>query len=140
MPYLVDGDNLLGTWPGRSRSDAERRNLAFELDRLAARLGKRIVVVFDGRAQPGSALGPAVHFAGPAQAADEVILECLGQESDRRGWTVVTSDRSLGDRCRHLGARLVRSDLFRRRLAREPGAEKPEDETDVDYWLTQFTE
>ena len=50
MPILVDGDNLLGTWPGRRRSDAERRALAFELGRLAARLRRRVVVVFDGPA------------------------------------------------------------------------------------------
>jgi hypothetical protein len=138
MPYLVDGDNLLGTWPGRRRSDAERRELALELGRLAHRWRRRIVTVFDGRSPPATSLGADVSFAGPGRTADEVILETLRQQGDRRGWTVVTSDRSLGDQCRYLDARVERCDRFRARMARDPGEEKPQRVEDVDYWLEQF--
>jgi predicted RNA-binding protein with PIN domain len=138
MPFLVDGDNLLGTWPGRRRSDAERRRLAFEIDRFAARERRRLVVVFDGGAPPGVALGPDVHFAGASRTADDTILDLLRREDDRRGWVVVTSDRSLGDQCRYMGARIERCDRFRRRLAAERADEKPEREDDVAYWLEQF--
>ena len=60
MPYLVDGDNLLGTWPGRSRSDADKRRLSAELARMARRENRQVgvgytldggqtwTVVFDG--------------------------------------------------------------------------------------------
>jgi len=64
VPILVDGDNLLGTWPGRRRSDAERRALAFELGRFATQQRRRVVVVFDGPAPPSSTLGEDVLFAG----------------------------------------------------------------------------
>lgn len=138
MPFLVDGDNLLGSWPGRSRSDSERRALAFELDRFAARQERRVVVVFDGPAPLAAPLGQNVIFAGAEQSADDVILALLKAEPDRRGWTVVTSDRSLGDRCRWLSARVERSDLFRSRLGPNQAGEKPERETDVDYWLERF--
>ena len=137
MPFLIDGDNLLGTW-GRPRTDAGRRRLAMELARLARGLGKRITVVFDGTAPPALAFGADVHFAGRGRSADDRMLALLDGERDRRGWTVVTSDRSLGDRCRWRGARVERCDLFRRRLGTSPGVEKPDREPDVDYWLKQF--
>ena len=140
MPIIVDGDNLLGTWPGRSRSDAERRRLAMQLHRLATRERRRVVTVFDGTAPPGSSHGADVYFSGVGRTADQVILELLRREEDRRGWIVVTSDRSLGDQCRYLGARPERCDLFRRRLAEKGDGEKPEREEDLEYWLEQFGE
>jgi len=138
MRYLVDGDNLLGTWPGRRRDDEARRGLARELDRLARRIGRHVVVVFDGAEPGGMALGPDVSFSGPGRTADDRILAFLRKETDPRGWTVVTSDRSLGDRCRHLGARAERSDRFRKRLSSVAGREKPEREDDVSFWLETF--
>jgi hypothetical protein len=140
MPFLVDGDNLLGTWPGRKRSDSERRGLAMELGRFAMRQRRRVVTVFDGTPPPASAFGSDVHFSGPGRTADEVILELLRRQRDRRGWIVVTSDRSLGDQCRYLDARVERSDRFRKRLAGAAAAEKPERENDIDFWLEQFGE
>lgn len=138
MPWLVDGDNLLGTWPGRRRCDAERRKLAFELVRLATGRGRRVVVVFDGPAPPSSHFGAEVRFAGVGRSADELILESLGREPDPRGWTVVTSDRSLGDRCRWLGARVERCDRFRPRLVPAGPGDKPGHESEIDYWLERF--
>jgi hypothetical protein len=138
LPFLIDGDNLLGTWPGRRRSDAERRHLARELDRFAARERRRVVVFFDGTLPPGAPPGPDVHYAGAGRTADDAMLDFLRGQKDRRGWIVVTSDRSLGDQCRYLRARLERSDRFRHRLALGRPDEKPDREEDVDYWLDQF--
>jgi predicted RNA-binding protein with PIN domain len=140
MPFLVDGDNLLGTWRGRRRSDAERRQLAMELGRMAASERRRIVTVFDGNPQPGTSYGADVHFSGPGRSADNLILDLLREQDDRRGWIVVTSDRSLGDQCRYLEARVERCDIFRKRMRRRGGGEKPERENDVEYWLKQFGE
>ena len=138
MPFLVDGDNLLGTW-GRKRSDPERRRLAMELGRFALGERKRLYVVFDGTGQQAAPCGADVRFSGRGQSADDVILEILREGHDRRGWIVVTSDRALGDQCRWLEARVERCDHFRRRLTRAgSSAEKPEREEDIDYWLEQF--
>lgn len=139
MPILVDGDNLLGWWPGRSRSDRERHALACELARYAARSRRRVVVVFDGPAPSAAPGAGEVLYAGRGRSADDVILDLLRGEVDRRGWTVVTNDRSLGDRCRWLAARVERSDRFRGRLAGGTDAEKPERETDVEGWLKRFS-
>ena len=138
MPYLIDGDNLLGTWRERKRSDAGRRELSFELQRLARRLGRRVVVVFDGDPPPGQQLGGEVHFSGAGHRADDVILSLLRREPDRKGWCVVTSDRALADQCRWLEARAERADTFRKCLAGTTGAEKPDREENVEEWLAVF--
>jgi len=139
VPILIDGDNLLGTW-GRSRTAAERRRLALELTRFARRERKRVATVFDGDAPPALAFGAEVRFSGAGRTADDLILETLRNQADPRGWLVVTSDRSLGDRCRWLGARVERCDIFRKRLWQPEEADKPESEVDVDYWLRVFGE
>ena len=139
MPLLVDGDNLLGTWSGRKRSNAERHRLATELPRQVGGR-KKLVVVFDGTPAPGLHFGAHVRFSGAGRKGDEVILELLRAQQDRRGWIVVTSDRSLGDQCRWLGARVERCDLFRRRLRDHVSAEKPDHEEDVAFWLEEFGE
>jgi predicted RNA-binding protein with PIN domain len=140
VPFLIDGDNLLGSWPGRRRSDAERRKLAVELGRMALTERRRIITVFDGRPQPATSYGADVHFSGPGRSADSLILDLLRREEDRRGWIVVTSDRSLGDQCRYLEARVERCDLFRKRLSGRGESEKPEREEELEYWLEQFGE
>ncbi|HZN54879.1 MAG TPA: NYN domain-containing protein [Candidatus Polarisedimenticolaceae bacterium] len=139
MPRLVDGDNLLGMWPGRDRSDAEKRELIRQVDRLSGREGGRIVLVFDGTA-PVWAAFPDVVFSGAGRSADAVILERLRRERDPRNWTVVTNDRSLADRCRAIGARVEGTKALRIRLSAEAAAEKTGGETDVAYWLEQFGE
>ncbi len=95
-------------------------------------------MVFDGPAPEGPGFGGETRFSGRGRSADEWILDFLRSEPEPQGWLVVTSDRSLGDRCRHLSARVERSDRFRMRLRPKPGDEKPEPGEDMDYWLEQF--
>lgn len=140
MPFLIDGDNLLGTWRGRDRGDAAKRKLSFELTRFASRVRRRCVVVFDGPPPRGAGFGGETRFSGRGRSADEWILDFLRAETETRGWLVVTSDRSLADRCRHLSARTERSDLFRKRLSADPVEEKPEPGDDIEYWLERFGE
>lgn len=137
MPWLVDGDNLLGAWPGRARTAAERQALALELRALANRERRRIVVVFDG-APSGPAPGVDVEYSGAGRSADDCILARLRAAADPAGWTVVTNDRSLADRCRWSRARVEACHVFRRRVPRQPAGEKPEREDDAGYWLRVF--
>ncbi len=137
MPWIVDGDNLLGTWAGRSRSDGERRTLARDLDRWARDHGRALMIVFDGPTPPVAPPGN-VRFSGHGRSADDLILEAIRRSKDPRGITVVTSDRSLGDQCRHLQARVERADRFRPKMRERAGAEKPEKEADIEHWLEIF--
>ena len=138
MPRVVDGDNVLGTWPGRTRSDAEKRRLVGEVARLARSERRRIVVVFDGVAPPGVSYGPDVLFSGPGRKADAVILDLLKREKDVAGWAVVTGDRALGDQCRWVGASVESPSSLKAKLEKDDAGEKPESADDVDYWLKQF--
>jgi len=139
MPRLVDGDNLLGSWPGRKRSQAERRALAGELARFAARERRRLVLVFDGPDQGMPAKGDVL-YSGPGRSADQAILALLREQKDRAGWTVITNDRSLADQCRWLGASVERCDIFRKKVQQPGAAEKPAAELDVDDWMKIFGE
>lgn len=136
-PFLIDGDNLLGTW-GRERSAAERRQLAFNVARLARRSGKRMLLVFDGDPPPSQAFGAEVRFSGGGRSADDEILALLRRQTDPRGWIVVTNDKSLADQSRWLDARVERCDRFRRRLAGGDESEKPERPDDIEAWLEIF--
>ena len=141
MPLLVDGDNLLGTWRDRTRSDDNKSQLSFTLARYAKNRRQRLIVFFDGTRASGVGYAGEVRFSGRGRSADDAILELLRGEREPQGWTVITSDRPLADRCRHLGARIERSDQFRKRLVADAdasGDEKPSSESDVDYWLEQF--
>lgn len=142
MPVIVDGDNLLGSWPGRSRSDDERRALAREIGSFAAREGKAILLCFDGTAPLSVSPGRDVLFSGAGRTADDLILGHLKRQQDRHGFLVVTNDRSLADRCRWLGAKVERCDVFRKRLGESgrPEANGKADPADVDYWLGVFGE
>ena len=137
MPRIVDGDNLLGGWPGRSRSEADKRRLSHELARLSRREGREILLVFDGPEPMGVAFGGLTRFAGQGQTADAVILAHLRHQQDPRGCIVVTDDRSLGDQARWVGARVERCETLRARLG-ESGEEKPGGQDDLDYWKDVF--
>lgn len=137
MPRIVDGDNLLGGWPGRSRSEADKRRLSHEIAHLARREGRDILLVFDGPEPLGIAFGGRTRFAGQGQTADALILSHLRAQADPRGWIVVTDDRSLGDQARWVGARVDRCESLRRRLA-GGGEEKPQDDGDLEYWKDVF--
>jgi predicted RNA-binding protein with PIN domain len=140
VPVLVDGDNLLGSWPGRSRSEVERRALSRQLAAFAREMGKSVLLFYDGSPQTPQGLGAEVHFSGPGRTADDLILAHIKGRKDRRGFLVVTNDRSLADRCRWLGAKVERCDVFRKRILATERKETPVQPNDVDYWLGVFGE
>ena len=114
--WLVDGMNVVGSWPDgwwRDRRGAMRR-LAGELDRYAERTGDDVAVVFDGAPFEVEAPSVDVRFAKRRgqNAADDDIAELA-----EPGLTVVTSDADLERRARERGAEVVGAGAFRRRLA-----------------------
>ncbi len=144
MPWIVDGDNLLGRARRARTDDVEKRRLSAELDRFARAAGKRVTVWFDGDPPDRSGFSGHVRFSGRGRSADDGIHDQVRRSANPGGCVVVTSDRSLADRCRWLGARPMSCEEFRRRLARAAaatgGGEKPDRETDVDGWLEVFGE
>ena len=153
MPYLVDGNNVMGQSPGwhRDRPGARRRLLSEVADFVAATKA-RVTVVFDGapdeRAPDGSSFrGVRVYYPARGMDADTLIVRLVESAVDRRGIVVVTSDRQLAAQCRGAGARHMRSGEFRKLMessaetAPEPAdpgeTDSPADGT-VDDWIEYF--
>jgi predicted RNA-binding protein with PIN domain len=155
VPYLIDGNNLLGSWggpavPGDGRLEVVRRVAAF----CRAR-GARATIVFDGapfRQDIGSQeLGAvAIRFPAVGRDADSVIREIVDGSPRPGDLIVVTSDRPVSSYARTRGAKVLRAHewnaLARGATPRKPkgraahgSSEKPERETDVEGWLKRFT-
>jgi predicted RNA-binding protein with PIN domain len=152
VPYLIDGNNLLGSWggpavPGDGRVEVVRRVAAF-----CRAKGARAVLVFDGAPfRPdlgGQELGAvSIRFPAAGQDADSLIREIVDAAALPGELVVVTSDKPLYSYARTRGASVLRahewSALARDALPRAPrGAakgEKPERESDVEGWLKRFS-
>jgi predicted RNA-binding protein with PIN domain len=154
VPYLIDGNNLLGSWgdgcPSREgRSEVVRRVAAF----CRAR-GASATIVFDGvpfRPELGSGqdLG-RVTLRFPIQGADaDSLIRDLVDGATRPGEIlVVTSDKALYSYVRTRGAAVLRAHEWnalasgarpRGRRRQQAGSEKPEREVDIEGWLERFS-
>jgi len=153
LPYIIDGNNLLGSWggpavPGDGRVEVLRRVAAF----CRAR-GARVTLVFDGApfrpAVGAQELGRlSVRFPEAGSNADAVIRELIDRAARPAELTVVSSDKAVYSYARTRGAAALRARDWNalarapeRRPARsaEGRAEKPERETDIEGWLERFT-
>ena len=153
MPYLIDGNNLLGSWggpavPGDGRTEVLRRVADF----CRAR-GARATIVFGGvpfRADLGSQeLGPvSVRFPSPGSDVDSVIREMLDRAVRPGELIVVSSDKAVYSYARTRGAAALRAqewNALARAPARRPGSirsetnEKPDHEPDIAGWLERFS-
>jgi len=152
VPYLIDGNNLLGSWggpavPGDGRAEVLRRVAGF-----CRAKGARAVLVFDGAPfRPdlgGQELGAvSLRFPSAGRDADSLIRDLVDAAEHPGELVVVTSDKPLYSYARTRGAQVLRAHewnaLARDAKPRTPrGAErgeKPERETDVEGWLKRFS-
>jgi predicted RNA-binding protein with PIN domain len=154
VPYLIDGNNLLGSWGGPAVPGDGRTLVLRRVAEFCRRKGARAVLVFDGAPfrpdQDNQQLGAvSLRFPGPGRDADSLIREIVDESARRGELIVVTSDKPLYSYARTRGARALRAQEWNA-LAREtaprmtkgratPSREKPERETDVDGWLKKFS-
>jgi len=152
MPYLVDGNNLMGRATARGLGGpTNRRGVVTAVAALAAGRGGRFTIVFDG--------APDAHFAGDTtlgsirvefaapRSADDRILARVRAARNPRDLTVVTDDRALAAAARGLGARIAGVDAFLDRLASggrsagggcSAGAKGDAGSVDVAFWEDYF--
>ncbi len=152
MPYLIDGNNLLGSWGGPRGQDDRRAEAVRRVAEFCRTRGVKATLVFDGHPlRPDMAaqdLGPlSLRVPPPGQDADTLIREIVERAPRPAEIIVVTSDKALYSYCRTLGASVLRSHewntLERRPTPERRGApaargEKPEREDDIDGWLRKF--
>lgn len=149
MPYLIDGNNLLGSWGGPQGGDDRRGEVVRRVATFCRARNVRATVVFDGHAlRPDMAsqdLGPvSLRVPPPGQDADSVICELVERSARPSELVVVTSDKALYSYVKSLGASVLRAHewnaAFSKIHQREPqsGGEKPSREEDVTGWLKRF--
>jgi len=150
VPYLIDGNNVLGSWGGPSREDDRRGDVVRRVAAFCRARNVKATIVFDGHPlRPDMAaqdLGNVSLRVPPqGQDADTVIRELVERAPRPAELIVVTSDKALYSYVKTLGAAVLRAhewNLQERRLASSGGSraksEKPEREDDVEGWLRIF--
>jgi predicted RNA-binding protein with PIN domain len=150
MPYLIDGHNLIGAFPGLALSDPDdEHQLLRILEQFGHATRRKIVVFFDrGRPERGPLSRGGSHvrayFVPSPRRADDAILEFLRGRKDARQYTIVSSDAEIRDRSRRSGAKVVSSQDFacevRDRLRQAVKEKPPENPEDFDLWMDIFRE
>ncbi len=150
MPYLFDGNNLLGSWGGPRGRDDRRGEVVRRVAEFCRAKNVRATIVFDGHAlRPDMAaqdLGPvSLRVPEPGTDADTVIRELVERAPRPGEIVVVSSDKALYSYVKTLGASVLRAHewntLERQVLAgraRADAREKPDREDDVEGWLRRF--
>jgi predicted RNA-binding protein with PIN domain len=154
MPYLIDGNNLLGSWGGPALAGDGRLEVVRRVAEFCRTRGARATIVFDGAPlrpdQGDQRLDPVTLRFPPAGGdADSVIREIIDRTPRPAELVVVSSDKALYSYARTRGASALRAREWtalsrgavagRRRSARAVTSEKPERETDVEGWLRRFS-
>ena len=142
MPYLVDGNNLIGAERGGRASREDQAALVREISDRLRTTRARVVLFFDGAGDPVSLGSLSVRFAG-ATTADDAILREVGRSSRPQEMTVVTADRELARRSRDAGGRATPpSEFWKRFGAPAHPSQHPGGETlvNVDDWLEWFSD
>jgi predicted RNA-binding protein with PIN domain len=105
MPYLIDGNNLMG----RRRTRIETLRMLAD---FAKALGAKVTVVFDGEPEcnypDGSVFrGVKIFYSRRGSNADARIRRMVADQRNKREFILVTSDRSLASEAASLGARHI---------------------------------
>ncbi|MCX7973490.1 MAG: NYN domain-containing protein [Candidatus Aminicenantes bacterium] len=123
MPYLIDGNNLIGHISKFNQGDSRSRfDLMGQLYLFQRATRKRLIVIFDGPADQElleeCRLWPKFEllFPRPGEKADDLILNYLQKTRQPRTIILVTSDRELQSIGRLRGAKLMTSQEFARQI------------------------
>jgi predicted RNA-binding protein with PIN domain len=87
-----------------------------------------------------------IKYSKNPQKADHLIIDFLKREKNRKQWTVITSDRDLGDKIKNLGAQVIKSEMFIKKLSLQKDHSSIEnnkinprvDQNEINFWLRKF--
>jgi hypothetical protein len=141
MPYLLDGDNLVGTERRRRANSGDRDALVSEISERLRRTEAKVLLFFDGVGRAVSLGSLAVRYAGSV-SADQAILREVARSRRPAETTVVTADRGLARRARDLGAAALSPADFWNRFGTGGQAGRPAGEApvNVEEWLDWFSD
>jgi predicted RNA-binding protein with PIN domain len=131
VPYLIDGNNLLGSWGGPAGDDDRRAEVVRRVAAFCRARGARATLVFDGHPlrpeMETQDLGPLRLRVPPAgQDADTLIREIVDGTERAADLVVVTSDKALYSYAKTAGASVLRAHEWNAIERRIPGAPFPE--------------
>jgi rRNA-processing protein FCF1 len=142
MPYLLDGNNLIGAVRRRARpSEEDRAALLAEIADRLRRTRARATVYFDGPAGgTGASLGSLSVRAASGTSADDAIVREVERARDPSSMIVVSADRELQRRVRDAGGRVCSPAEFFARFgtARGPEDREGSSRVDVEEWMRYF--
>ncbi|MDB2613923.1 NYN domain-containing protein, partial [Chlamydiales bacterium] len=114
--YLIDGYNLLFSLSNGESFREERESLITSLNDLCKLAAIDVIVIFDGADDLGFSRSHfdsiEIVFSPPKMSADDYILDLLEILLLSKKKTVVTSDKPLSKKARHLGAKTLTVSFF----------------------------
>ncbi len=157
MPYIIDGNNLIGCAPDFSLGDPEARGKMVSIIRkFQESKNTKVTVVFDGEPQGGERRQPInakliVVYPRYGLSADDEIKHILEGYQHVKETVLVTADRELKDFARGLGVRTVNSIEFYFTLKKAFASQGRKEETlkrvnarvsqnEVEQWLKIFSD
>jgi len=157
MPYIIDGDNLIGSSPDISLEDPDSRSkLVQVVQKYQESRKNNITIVFDGAPQNGLLREDirskfSVVYPRESSSADEEIKRILNGFHYFKDVTLITSDKELKAFAKEKGAKTVSSIEFYfqlKRVSRYSGkvAETRKridaelSDREVDQWMKIFDE
>src|SRR5262245_50387973 len=151
MPYLIDGNNLLGSWGGPRGQDDRREEVVRRVAAFCRERSVKATLVFDGHPlRPDMAIQDlglvSLRVPPRGEDADTVIRELVERAARPAEITVVTSDKALYSYVKSLGAAVLRAHEWNALAGRPPRvsrnaaykSDKPEREDDIEGWLKRF--
>lgn len=150
MPYLVDGNNLMGIMAGRKVSESSARDqLIQQLGRYCRSKGNHVHIVFDG--PPHEGRPKAMHlgrlritFAGPELDADTTIRRAVEASRRVNELIVVSSDSRVYQHARSAGAKAMHCRDFQQDVenmlitADSMDGKTPMSDGDIADWMEFF--
>lgn len=144
VPYLLDGNNLIGRVRRTSKPSAQdRADLIAEIAGRLRQTRAKATIFFDGPAgERASSLGSLSVRVPSSGSADDAIVREVERARAPGEAVVVTADRGLAIRCRDAGAKVSSPDEFFARFGAAAVASGKEREApgkvDVDEWMRYF--
>ena len=147
MPFLIDGHNLIPHIRGLSLSQLDDELALIDLVNNYFKKERKKATIFFDRAAVGGGQElrrgfVTAHFTRPPLNADQAIRNAVrGLGRSAANYTVITSDNEVADSARRMGAKVISSSEFARKLFSTGKGKKsggPEIVEDVDYWLKVF--
>ena len=156
MPYIIDGNNLIGTSPDITIEDSDgREKIILLAEKFQNRKKNNVILVFDGEPKDAAYENIVnykfkVIYPRYGMSADEVIKNILNEYNNFKNVILISSDRELKTFAKKKGAKTINSIEFYYELKRtykiankvEKNKKKIDIEVssnEIDHWMKVFS-